>query len=171
MRWVRLRSNVIRLVGHDPVSGELLLRFPGGKLYVFRDVDPDVVAEILEAKAPGIAFSATLRGSPYSERVEGFASATDALAWAREQGCASLSLTSAGRRRTLLRRLSVANLAKLAASLDTDQDCTGAHTWFFTGADRDRLSLWHVNDETGYVVPPTPRLAWRSAASASVSTP
>ena len=164
MRWIVPRSRAIALFGWDEAASELVVRFRNGNFYVFRDIDPDDALEVMEAKAPGRTYNEVIRAGGYSERIIGHPDLAPALRESVEAGFPWLALSTRDPAPRPIRTLAPAEVKALESQTDTDGDCNGEHSWVISGrtlTDAPNLWLWHVNEESGLVVPPTPRVLWR----------
>lgn len=56
-------SSNIEAIGHDPVSGQMHVRFKNGGHYVYDGVDADTHAAVIGAKSVGSALAKTVIGS------------------------------------------------------------------------------------------------------------
>lgn len=67
---LEIKSTVIQSVDYDQDGGNLTLRFTNGSLYVYHDVYPETVCELLFSNSVGQAFQDLIKDKFDYERVE-----------------------------------------------------------------------------------------------------
>ena len=157
MIWHKLRSRAISLVGYDFEAGRLIVRFNGRVFYAYENVPYAVLEAFAKAEVPGALINDHLRGRRFSGKTVGFRALTTLLAVAQASGMRSIGRGPYDYAPRSILRLSAAQMDDLCKYLDSDDDCEGNHLWVDIGRDAvgDPL-VWHVNEATGLIVPPTP---------------
>ena len=166
MQWRKLRSRAIRLIGHDFDTHRLVVRFDGGVFYAYEGVPDDVLTAFAQADIPGQLIRDYLTPRGYSDKTRGHHSLDEVLARASDLGLHSISRSDHELESRSIEGFDAAGVAALSDQLDTDEDCVGNHTWFILGtAPGSARLLWHLNETTGLVVPPHPRVLRTTAGS------
>ena len=159
MQWRKLRSRAIRLIGHDFDTHRLVVRFDGGVFYAYEGVSDEVLTSFAEAEIPGQLIRDQLTPRIYSDKTAGHSSLDEVLTQASGLGLHSVSRSAHELDSRSIDGLDAAGVAALSDHLDIDEDCVGNHTWFILGAAPGSARLlWHLNEVSGLVVPPYPRI-------------
>jgi hypothetical protein len=61
MNRLPVSSSVLRSVGYDHLTATLEIEFQNGFIYEYRDVPPDIHAELMSATSKGQYFDAAIR--------------------------------------------------------------------------------------------------------------
>jgi hypothetical protein len=166
VQWRKLRSRAIRLIGHDFDTHRLVVRFDGGMFYAYEGVSDDVLTAFAQADIPGQLIRDQLTPRSYSDKTRGHSSLDEVLSQAAGLGLHSISRSPRELESRSIDGLDAAGVAALSEQLDIDEDCVGNHTWFILGsAPGSARLLWHLNETTGAVVPPHPRVLRTTAVA------
>ena len=159
MQWRKLRSRAIRLIGHDFDTHRLIVRFDGGVFYAYENVPDEVLTSFAAAEIPGQLIRDHLTSRDYSDKSRGYSSLEGVIGAALDLGLRSISSSPSDLSARSISGLDTEGVSALSEQLDIDEDCTGNHTWVILGtAPAKARLLWHLNEATGLVVPPHPRV-------------
>jgi KTSC domain-containing protein len=61
-QMIPLSSSAIKAAGYDPGRRKMYIRFPGGEIYDFCNVPPDVFDGLINAPSPGTYYDRNVRG-------------------------------------------------------------------------------------------------------------